>query len=116
MAIEIRIHEAAKPEWERLRERWGDDEARRWLAALSAWLRYNNGTPPQAVPDERVSPTVYWLLFGEVGVEYVLYESPSLSRWWIFRFFRRRRPGTRRVILMGFDLPGYPTIATPLPD
>lgn len=115
MAIEIRIHEVAKPEWQRLRERWADDEARRWLAALSAWLRYNKGVPPEAVPDQRVSPTLYWLLFGEVGVEYVVYESPPLRDWWILRIFRRHRLGTRRVILTGFDLPGYPAVVTPLP-
>src|SRR5437016_5806311 len=117
--MEFRIHEGARAEWNQLRERWGDDEARRWLTALTAWLECHDGIPPDAVPDARALPTVYWLLFGEVGVEYIVRSVPPAPRgWWdVFRRLARRLRGrTRRVIFTGFDLPGYPAIASPLPN
>jgi hypothetical protein len=116
--MEFRIHEDARDEWERLRDRWGADEARRWLGALAAWVRYHDGVPPEAAPDTRV-PVTYWVLFGEVGVEYTLQDRPPAPRgWWDLRRLvaSRRRGRTRRVIFIGFDLPGYPAIPSPLPN
>jgi hypothetical protein len=116
--MEFRIHEDARAEWDRLRALWGDVESRRWLRALVEWLRAHDGVPPDAVPDTRVRPTIYWLLFGEVGVEYTLREAPPAPRgWWdVVRYIVRWRRGrTRRVIFNGFDLPGYPPLPAPLP-
>ena len=58
--MEFRIHEDARGEWERLCDRLGAAEARRWL-------RRHEGIPPEVARDTRGASEIYWLLFGEVG-------------------------------------------------
>jgi hypothetical protein len=101
-----------------LYERWGVVEARRWLAALAAWLRRHDGVPPDAVASVRASLTTYCLLYGGVYVEYTLRDDPRRPRgWWdLLRHLAGWRRGfRRRVVFTGFELPGYPATPEPLP-
>lgn len=116
--MEFRVHEETRPEWERLRERWGTAEARRWLGELIAWMRRHNGIPPDAASDSRVPPRFYWLIYGGVYVEFMVRDSPPAPRgWWdVLRHLARWRHGrTRRVIFTGFDLPGHSALPTTPP-
>ena len=116
--MEFRIHERARPQWDRLRERWGDAEARRWLSELVARLRRHDGIPPDAAEDVRGPVMFYWLIYGGVYAAYTIHDSPPPPRgWWdaLRRLALWRQGRTRRVIFSGLDLPGYPASPAPPP-
>ena len=117
--MEFRIHEHARGEWELLCERWGRIEARRWLAALAAWLTRHNGTrrTPHPMSEHRQRRTGFSTAGSTSNTpcakirhhrEHGGMYSGASRRW--------RRGRTRRVICTGFELPGYPATPEPLPD
>src|SRR5205823_3348765 len=116
MHLALRFHLDTKPALLRWRTRLGptEEDRRRWYSLLLRVMRDRleqyEGVTPEAVGDQRITPTVYWWQFtDELMIQYIVTEEAPKGRgWWdigrlLAKWFRKC---ARTVIVIGLILDG----------